>query len=136
MRKPNPGESYLRSSGLRPTRQRVALGELLFGKGDRHVTSEMLYAEANQQGIEVSLATVYNTLNHLVKAGLLRRIAVHRDRSYFDTNTSHHFHFFCEDTGELFDIDSSSLEFEGSPRLPDGTEVCWVDVVVRLRPKR
>ena len=84
----------LRQAGLRPTQQRLALAELLFGKGDRHVCAEDLYAEAFHASVAVSLATVYNTLNQFRSAGLLRELAIEGDRSYFDTNTSDHFHFF------------------------------------------
>ena len=91
----------LRGAGLRPTRQRVALAELLFATGDRHVTAELLHEEALERMVPVSLATVYNTLHQFTEAGLLREVAVEGAKTYFDTNTSNHFHFFCEDSGGL-----------------------------------
>ncbi|MEQ8935098.1 MAG: Fur family transcriptional regulator [Amphiplicatus sp.] len=84
----------LRSVGLRPTRQRLALAKLLFDGRDRHLTAEKLHVEAQAAAIPVSLATVYNTLHQVTDAGLLREIAVDASRSYFDTNTSDHHHFF------------------------------------------
>ena len=69
-------KSMLRDVGLRPTRQRMALGWILFGKGDRHVTAEMLYEEATKAKVPVSLATVYNTLHQFTDVGLLREVAV------------------------------------------------------------
>ena len=87
----------LRRSGLRPTRQRVALGWLLFAKGDRHITAEKLYDEASGARVPVSLATVYNTLHQFTEAGLLREIAVDGSKTYFDTNLSDHHHFLVED---------------------------------------
>src|SRR5581483_4330848 len=94
----------LRAAGLRPTRPRVALAGLLFAHGNRHVTAEMLHAEAAKAGVKVSLATVYNALHQFTEAGLLRQVVVDAARSYFDTNTGEHQHFFCEDDGRLVDI--------------------------------
>jgi Fur family transcriptional regulator, iron response regulator len=126
----------LRKSGLRPTRQRVALAELLFSKGDRHLTAEMLHAEAVRDGIPVSLATVYNTLHQFVDAGLLREVAIESSKTYFDTKTSNHFHFFFENEGVLADIDAPDLNVENLPELPEGFEISRIDVLVRLVPKR
>src|ERR1700739_3176934 len=90
----------LRAAGLRPTRQRLALAKVL-GTGDRHVTAEQLHIEAAAAGMPVSLATVYNTLHQFTEAGLLREVVVEGAKTYFDTNTSNHYHFFCEHTGQL-----------------------------------
>ena len=89
----------LRRAGLRPTRQRLSLGWLLFGRGDRHLTAEMLYDEAMRAKVPVSLATVYNTLHQFTEAGLLRQLAVDGSKAYFDTNPSEHHHFFLEEEG-------------------------------------
>jgi len=123
----------LRQAGLRPTQQRLALAELLFGKGDRHVCAEDLYAEAFHASVAVSLATVYNTLNQFRSAGLLRELAIEGDRSYFDTNTSDHFHFFDNEKHELMDIDADGITVTGIPPVPKGKVVDRVDVIVRLR---
>lgn len=135
---PAPGEieSRLRKAGLRPTRQRVALAQLLFNGIDRHVSAEDLHLEAVKAEAGVSLATVYNTLNQFKAAGLLREVAIEGDRSYFDTNVSNHFHFFDEDTGELEDIEASSLEVTGLPALPPQMQVTGMDVIVRIRKAR
>ncbi len=125
----------LRISGLRPTRQRVALSELLFGSGDRHLTAEALHAEAVKHGIPVSLATVYNTLHQFVEAGLLREVAIESSKTYFDTKTSNHFHFFFENDGVLEDIETPNLNVENLPEPPDGYEISRIDVLVRLVPK-
>ena len=125
----------LRGVGLRPTRQRVSLGWLLFGKGDRHVTAEMLYEEATRSRIPVSLATVYNTLHQFTEAGLLRQLAVDGSKAYFDTNPTEHHHFFLEDEGELVDMPSSGLSVADLPEPPEGMEVAGVEVIVRLRRK-
>ena len=109
------------------------LGELLFGKGDRHVTAEMLHEEAVSSGERVSLATVYNTLHQFCVAGLLRELAIEGSKAYFDTNTSNHFHYFLEETGSLVDIGTETLEVRGLPDLPHGHEVDRIDIIVRLR---
>jgi len=123
----------LRRAGLRPTRQRMALAQLLFHAGDRHVSAEALHAEAQAARVPVSLATVYNTLNQFTGAGLLREVAIEGNRSYFDTNTSNHFHYFLEDKGQLVDIGSEHVEVTGLPALPQGTRIDRIDVIVRLR---
>lgn len=122
----------LKAAGLRPTRQRLALAELLFAAGDRHVSAEALHREAVAARVPVSLATVYNTLNQFTAAGLLREVAIEGDRSYFDTNISNHFHYFIEDEGRLFDITAGDIAVTGLPPLPQGTEIGRIDVIVRL----
>lgn len=126
----------LRHAGLRPTRQRVALGSLLFAGEDRHVSAEMLHAEALTAGEHVSLATVYNTLHQFTAAGLLRELAIDGGKAYFDTNTSNHNHFFIEANGELMDIPSNSIRVDGLPEPPEGMRVSHIDVVVRLVPDK
>ena len=123
----------LRTAGLRPTRQRLALARILFGSGDRHVSAEALHGEAVAAKVPVSLATVYNTLNQFTQAGLLREVAIEGDRSYFDTNTSNHFHYFLEDRGELVDIGEGQVEVKGLAGLPEGTAIDRIDVIVRLK---
>ena len=125
----------LRRSGLRPTRQRVALGWLLFAKGDRHVTAERLYEEATGARVAISLATVYNTLHQFTEAGLLREIAVYGSKTYFDTNLSNHHHFLVEDSNVLVDIPGSHIDVGPVPDAPEGMEIARVDVIVRLRRK-
>lgn len=124
----------LKDAGLRPTRQRLALGKLLFDAGDRHVTAEQVYAEAGEQGIKVSLATIYNTLNQFTVSGLMREVVVAPGRSYYDTNTEDHHHFFYEDDGALKDIPLDAIALSVMPDAPADSEVSRVDVIVRLRP--
>jgi Fur family iron response transcriptional regulator len=123
----------LRTAGLRPTRQRLDLAGLLFRDGDRHLTAEGLHAEAQDAGIQVSLATVYNTLHQFTGAGLLRQVVVDASRSYFDTNVGDHQHFYCEDEGRLIDIAGDTIAVAGVPTPPKGTEIERVDVVIRVR---
>ncbi|KAA3511009.1 MULTISPECIES: iron response transcriptional regulator IrrA [Agrobacterium] len=126
----------LRRFGLRPTRQRVALGDLLFAKGDRHLTVEELHDEAVSANVPVSLATVYNTLHQFTEAGLIRVLAVEGAKTYFDTNVSDHHHFFVEGENEVLDIPVNNLQIGNLPEPPEGMEIAHVDVVIRLRRKR
>jgi Fur family transcriptional regulator, iron response regulator len=135
----HPGNSrsfaleLLQSAGLRPTRQRLGLACVLFGKGNRHVTAEQLHSEALAAAIQVSLATVYNTLHQFIHAGLLRETIVEPGRSYFDTNIDNHHHFFNESNGMLHDIPGEDLGVLGLPPPPKGTEIRRVEVIIRVR---
>lgn len=129
-------KSMLRDVGLRPTRQRMALGWILFGKGDRHITAEMLYEEATKAKVPVSLATVYNTLHQFTDVGLLRQVAVDGSKTYFDTNASQHHHFFVEGENALLDIPDTDVVVGKPPTPPEGYEIARIDVVVRLRKIR
>jgi Fur family iron response transcriptional regulator len=128
-------KAMLRQVGLRPTRQRMALGWILFAKGDRHITAEMLYEEATRAKVPVSLATVYNTLHQFTDVGLLRQVAVDGSKTYFDTNASQHHHFFVEGENALLDIPHTDVVVGKTPVPPDGYEIARIDVVVRLRRK-
>ncbi|MFC0194103.1 iron response transcriptional regulator IrrA [Aureimonas pseudogalii] len=125
----------LRAAGLRPTRQRVALCSLIFGAGDRHLSAEDLHEEAHKAGEPVSLATVYNTLHQFTDAGLVRPLSAEGQRTYFDTNTSDHFHFFVENDNTMIDIPDGTISVSDLPEPPEGMEIVNVDVVVRLRRK-
>ena len=125
--------TLLRRSGLRPTRQRVALAEILFARGNRHISAEGLHEEALMRRVPVSLATVYNTLHQFTGAGLLREVAVDASKTYFDTNTTDHHHFFIEDDNTVVDIPDGEMGVGRLPEPPPGYEISRVDVVVRLR---
>jgi Fur family iron response transcriptional regulator len=123
----------LEETGLRPTRQRLALARLLFGGGDRHVTAEQLHAEAKANDVTVSLATVYNTLHQLTEVGLLRELVVSAGRSFFDTNVTEHYHFYAEADDLLYDIEEQDVELSSLPSAPQGFEVERVDIIVRVK---
>jgi Fur family transcriptional regulator, iron response regulator len=128
------GTTWLSKGDVRPTRQRVALASLLVGDGkNRHVTAESLFAAAQNTGEQVSLATVYNTLRAFCDAGLMQEVTVDGARSYFDTNTRDHPHFYWEDEGRLTDAPAEDLEISRLPSPPDGAEISSVNVVIKLR---
>lgn len=124
--------AILRMAGMRPTRQRLDLADVLVGR-DRHVTAEALYAEASQAGQDMSLATVYNTLRQFQGAGLVREVGSEGLKTVFDTDTSHHHHFYLSDEARIIDIPSDWPAVTALPGIPEGYEVARVEVVVRLR---
>lgn len=123
----------LRSSGLRPTRQRVALARILFATGHRHVTAEELFREAHEAGFRLSLATVYNTLHQFTDAGLLNEVVVGSGQSWFDTNLTSHCHYVDSETGRVTDVPDETVEFVRVPEAPPGKVIERIDVVVRVR---
>ncbi|MBI5319703.1 Fur family transcriptional regulator Irr [Bradyrhizobium sp.] len=127
-------QELLRDAGLRPTRQRMMLGQLLFAGMNRHVTAEMLYAEAAAAGMQLSLATVYNTLNQFTQVGLLRRVGPDGSRCFFDTDTSVHPHFYLEGEDILIDV-PENLVVERMPEALPGHEISRLDIIVRIRRK-
>ena len=130
----NRAAEWLSGGGLRPTRQRLALADLLVGDGkNRHVTAESLFAAAKGHGESVSLATVYNTLRAFCDVGLVQEVTVDGSKSYFDTNIHDHPHFYWEDEGHLTDAQASDLVIAALPDAPEGMEIAKVDVVIRLR---
>jgi len=122
----------LASHGAKPTTQRLKLAELVFAR-PQHVSAEQLLQRARSNGIRVSKATVYNTLNLFVECGLLRELVVDRDRVYYDSTVHAHHHFYNVDTGEMIDIPAESVSFAGVPSAPEGTEQDGVDVIIRVR---
>ncbi len=132
---PGGAVARLREHGLRPTRQRLALSTLLFDGPDRHVTAEALHDEARTAGFDLSLATVYNTLHQFTAVGLLRQVIVDGEKTYFDTNTGEHHHFFHEAQKQLIDIPAGEIAVSGMPSAPKGTAIARVDVIIRLKDR-
>ena len=128
-----PVLEQLRTAGLRPTRQRLALAKLLFGRGHCHVTAESLFNDAKTARVDVSLATVYNALHDFTAKGLLREISLDSSSSYFDTNTGDHHHFYFERSGVLQDIPPDSVRISQLPDAPGGAAISRVDVIIRVR---
>ena len=131
----NRVRTKLREVGLLPTRTRIALGSLLFTSGDRHVTAETLLDEAKQARVQVSLATIYNTLHQFTEVGFLRQVPIDSSKLYFDTNNAEHHHFYVEDRQELIDISAADMVVGRTPVPPSGYEIAHIDIVVRLRRK-
>ena len=141
MKTADQGQDFFEQSALRPTRQRLDLARLLFVRSaagvqlHRHVTAEQLYAEATAAGCKLSLATVYNCLNQFTRLGMLRESLKVGGKTYYDTNTADHHHFYLPDSEQLVDIDLAELELVALPQLPAGLEIERIEVVIRLRAK-
>jgi len=123
----------LQQAGLRPTRQRLELLQLLRHAGDRHVTPELLHLEAREVGIRVSLATVYNTLNQFTGKGILKRLITEAGVTWFDTNTSDHHHFYNEETGQLTDFPAADEVWSQLPNPPEGKVITSLSIMVSIR---
>lgn len=132
----NDIKAQLLRAGMNPTRQRVYIAWLLFNSGDRHVTADILFEEVRNIKFPMSLATVYNTLTQFKAVGLLREIANYGGKTWFDTNTGPHYHFFDEEERCMFDIPDGELGIPETPTAPDGMEIVGVDIVVRVRPAK
>jgi len=124
----------LQACGIRVTAQRMQIAELLLG-APQHLSAEQITEALQGRGVEVSKATVYNTLNLFAARGLIRQLAVDDTRSWFDSNVQPHYHFHDEATGALTDVALPEVEFSRLPRIPEGMEVASLDLVIRLRPK-
>ena len=124
----------LRSSGLRPTKQRLMISKLLFGQKETfHFTIEKLIKLIKKNlNQKISLATVYNTVNAFKKKGYLKEIPLEGNQTYFDTNTSLHNHFYDEDTEKLIDIKSNKISVSNIPDSPSGKQIKAVEVMVRI----
>lgn len=125
----------LRKVGLRPTKQRLNIGRLLFGARHRHITADDLFQEIQTTGEHLSLATIYNTLHHFSEAGLLRRICTGSERVYFDTDTGDHHHFYVQNEDRIVDAPAGDTIINRLPEAPEGYEIAKVDVVIHLKPK-
>lgn len=122
----------LEEHGILPTQQRVDIAHLLFQRA-QHLAAEQVLAQVNDSYGHVSKATVYNTLGLFVRRGLVREVLIEPGRTFYDSNTRDHHHLYNVDTGELSDIPASSVQIDGEPVLPAGTEVEGMDLVIRVR---
>lgn len=120
--------------GVRPTAQRLRIASLLLGK-PQHLSAEQVLAGLRGQGMRVSKATIYNTLNLFAASGLIRQLSVGNDRCWFDSNTDSHYHFHDLDTGALMDVALRDVEFQRLPEPPPGMQVDGIELVIRLRRK-
>ena len=125
----------LRSSGLRPTKQRVEIAKFLFEREKTfHFTVESLNKLLTKKSIsKIALATIYNTVHAFKAAGQLSEVEVRGNKSYFDTNVSNHHHFYDSETAELIDINSDDIIIQKIPKAPNGKKIKNVEVFINLK---
>ena len=122
-------------AGVRPTSQRLRIASLLLSRA-QHLSAEQVLAGLRNQGMRVSKATIYNTLNLFAASGLIRQLSVGSDRCWFDSNTDAHYHFHDVETGALMDLSLRDVEFQRLPEPPPGMQVEGIDLVIRLRRRQ
>ena len=125
----------LRNSGLRPTKQRLKICEVLFdSKKTFHFTiNDLVKIIEKNTNEKISLATVYNTIHAFNKKGYVKEVTISNDKTYFDTNTTSHHHFYDLRTNELIDIDSEKIQLKHVPQPPKGKKINGIEVVINVR---
>ena len=124
----------LRSSGLRPTKQRVKICEVLFDRDKTfHFTiNDLAKSISENLNEKISLATIYNTVHAFKNKGYLKEISINSDKSYFDTNITYHHHFFDEDTNELTDCDENDIEKIKIKKNITGKKINTIEVLIKV----
>ena len=128
----NQAVRKLSNIGLRPTKQRMILIKLLFENPDRHISAEELHQEVRKEDRKISLATIYNTLKHFTKVGLLKELVLDQNKSIYCTNHDHHYHLYIEDESKVIDIPRKNIDLN-IPSIPACLSLHNVDIVVRVR---
>ncbi len=123
----------LRNAGLRPTKQRMIVADILLNGFNRHFTAENLQDEINSSGNSMSIATVYNCLKKFKNCGLIKQVETSKDTAIFDTNTDYHHHFLNEETGELIDIENEEISLRKLPEIPQGYINNGIEVIIKLK---
>ena len=131
----NDVSALMLEHGITPTLQRVEIAQILFAK-PQHLSAENVLNMVNKTSIQVSKATVYNTLGLFAKEGLIREVIVDPTKVFYDPTTVPHHHFYNVDTGSLTDIDADTVVLERLPDLPHGTIAAGVDVIIRVRSEQ
>ena len=126
-------KARLRRHGLRPTRQRVRLANLLLDGQNRHVRPDDIYEQLKSGPAKLSRGTVYNTLRQFHNAGLLSEVNGVSDTLIYDTNLHEHHHFLNVETGELSDIQHDKVQIKQLPELPEGYAMDAVELTIRIR---
>jgi len=122
----------IEESGIIPTKQRRILAQLLFQKGNRHISAEDLFDEVKKEDRKISMATIYNTLKQFTNLGLIREIVVDKNKSLYDTNNKPHYHLYIEDEGKVHDIPTNNINLD-LPSIPACLNLHNIDVIVRVR---
>ena len=124
----------LQQHDVTPTRQRIEIAGYLFQR-PQHLSAESILEGVNAESNRVSRATVYNTMGLFTDKGLVREVLIDRERVFYDTNRSDHYHVYDVDSGELFDVMHSAIEIAAIPDLPEGARIVEADVILRVSSK-
>ena len=127
-------QEKLKLYGLRPTRARTRIGMMLLDK-PKHLSADQVHEKLKQKGYTISKATVYNTLNAFSECGIVSEVTIDPSRTYYDSRTTPHHHFFNIDSGQLMDIASDEMSVENIPNLPDNTQIHELEIVVKITNK-
>ena len=124
----------LRASGLRPTKQRLAICKILFNRKETfHFTIDQLKKIVERNGKKkISLATLYNTVHAFEKKGYLKEISLKGNQTFFDTNTKSHHHFYDEETTELTDIKNENISINNLPKIPNGKKIKDIEITIKV----
>ena len=125
--------NILEKTGIRITSQRKILTKLIFQKGNRHLSAEELFHEVKDMNVNISLATIYNTLRNLSNYGLLREIVVDQNKSIYCTNHMPHYHLYIEDEEKIIDIPNQKIDLSNIPEIPACLSLHDIDIIVRIR---
>ena len=125
----------LKKLKLRPTKQRIAIIEVLTANGNIHITAAGLGKILEGSKIKVATATIYNNLNELSQKGFLNKVLVGKDRMWFDTNLSSHYHFYDEDEDKLTDVEKNKIKFMSFPKIPKGKSLKSLDIIINVKKK-
>ena len=123
----------LRNAGLRPTKQRMIIANILLNGVNRQFTAENLQNEINSSGNSMSIATIYNCLKKFRNCGLIKQVETSKETAIFDTNINQHHHFLDEETGELIDIENEEINLFKLPEIPKGYMNSGVEVLIKLK---
>lgn len=124
--------SLLKAHNILPTKQRIDIAEVLLSR-PQHLSADQVLDATNQKGTRVSKATVYNTLGLFARKGLVNEVYVDASKVFYDSTTTPHYHVYNVDTGQLSDLDTSTIKVSMLPEPPQGTVLDGVDIVVRVR---
>ena len=127
-------QEKLKLYGLRPTRARTRIGMILLDT-PKHLSADQVHEKLKLKGYTISKATVYNTLNAFAECGIVSEVTIDPSRTYYDSTTKPHHHFFNVDTGQLMDIASDDISVKNIPRLPDNTQIQDLEIVVKISNK-
>ena len=124
-------KNILRQSNLRPTKQRIAIFDILFRQENWHFSADIVEKKCSESGVKISAGTIYNVLNDFYAKGLISKVMIDDDRSWFDTNTSDHFHVYDTNNNKLFDIEPKDVNLSLPKKIKD-SEIKNIEILIKI----